>query len=115
MNKIVLAFDFLNGPIYKDVYDARNNRAITGIKEIDNNETITSLNQEMQDLYSSFYDQDKLSEEDSFNRERIEKNIEKLYQMKRTLIAEIKSVLPNMEIEDRTIDFFARYLLKKKL
>ena len=110
MNRIVLEFDFLNGPIYKDVYDIQNNMVITGIKEIDDNETIMLLNQEMQDLYSSFYDQNKLSEEDPFNQKKIEENIKRLYQMKIKLIEEIKSTLPNIEIEDRTIDFFEKYL-----
>ena len=110
MNRIILEFDFLNGPIYKDVYDIKNNMVITGIKEIDDNETIMLLNQEMQDLYSSFYDQNKLSEEDPFNHKKIEENIKRLYLMKIKLIEEIKSTLPNVEIEDRTIDFFEKYL-----
>ena len=62
MKKVILEFDFLNGPIYKDIYDAKNNALITGIDKLDNNEKIMSLNQEMQDIYSSFYDQNRLSE-----------------------------------------------------
>ena len=51
MKKIILEFDFLSGPIYKDVYDIKNNEIITGIDELDNNEKIKSINQEMQDIY----------------------------------------------------------------
>lgn len=112
MNKIILEFDFLNGPIYKDVYDIKNNIVITGIKELDTNKKIMSLNQEMQEIYSSFYNTDKLSEDDSFDYDKIKIDIKKLYQKKIELINEIKLALPNIMIEDKTIDFFDKYLEK---
>ena len=108
--KKILEFDFLSGPIYKDIYYIKNNEIITGIDELDKNKKIMSLNQEIQDIYASFYDQNRLSEDDPFNHLIIENNIEKLFRLKNMLIGEIENTIPDVVIEDRTIDFFKKYL-----
>ena len=59
MKTINLEFDFLMGPIVKDMYSVSKNKLVTGIDLIDNDEELTILNEKASSLYSSFYEFDK--------------------------------------------------------
>ncbi len=72
MKTIKLCLDFLNGPIWKDVYDVKNDVLITGISIIDTDPILQELDKSVQEIYSSFYSFDKSGEgcrfdEDAFN------------------------------------------------
>lgn len=55
MKTVKLCFDFLNGPIWKDVYSAKKDTLITGIEIIDNDDELQRINAAIQEKYSSFY------------------------------------------------------------
>lgn len=55
MKTVKLCLDFLNGPIWKDIYDVKNDTLITGIKLIDDDDEIQKVNSIIQEKYSSFY------------------------------------------------------------
>lgn len=59
MRIIKLEFDFLVGPIIKDVYSASKNKLVTGVDVIDNDEDLEALNEKASSLFSSFYEFDK--------------------------------------------------------
>lgn len=69
MKTITLELDFLIGPIVKNVYSVSQNKPITGVDLIDNNEAINELNNKISALYSSFYDFDSGDESCRFNIE----------------------------------------------
>ena len=80
MKIIKLEFDFLIGPIVKDVFSISSKKPVTGVDVIDNDSELNELNELACQLYSSLYDfdGDKACE---FNLERakIEKvNLENL-------------------------------------
>lgn len=47
--------DFISGPLWKDIFDIKKKELVTGIDVVDNDEYIQKLNNEIQDLYSSYY------------------------------------------------------------
>jgi hypothetical protein len=58
MRIIKLEFDFLIGPIVKDVFSASSKKLITGVDVIDNDLELNELNEQACELYSSLYDFD---------------------------------------------------------
>ena len=61
MKKITLEFDFLIGPIMKDIFSIELNKSLTGISIIDNDTELEDLNEKASLLYSSYYEFDKES------------------------------------------------------
>ncbi len=58
MKTIKLEFDFLVGPIIKDVFSTSKNKLVTGIEVIDNDSELDELNEKACSLYSSCYEFD---------------------------------------------------------
>ena len=56
MKTIKLEFDFLIGPIVKEVFSISQNKLITGVYAIDNDIELNKLNEKACSLYSSFYE-----------------------------------------------------------
>ena len=82
--------DYLAGPIWKDEFVDGN--LCTGIPAIDNDETLQSLNDQISELYSSYYEFDSHNQACWFNeqRERNDKSrILELLDKLNTRIAEI--------------------------
>ena len=55
MKKLRIMLDFITGPIWKDIYDTKKKELVTGINVVDNDECVQKINDEIQDLYSSYY------------------------------------------------------------
>jgi hypothetical protein len=53
MKIIKLEFDFLIGPIVKDVFSASSKKLITGVDVIDNDLELNELNEQACELFSS--------------------------------------------------------------
>ena len=53
-----------------EYFDEKSLKTTTGIDEIDNNKEIQKLNQELQDIYSSYYEQDSHDMPMWFNKEK---------------------------------------------
>ena len=79
MKTIKLYLDFLNGPIWKDVYDVKNDVLITGIKIIDTDPVLQELDKSVQETYSSFYSFNKSGEGSIFDEEAFKASKESLF------------------------------------
>lgn len=55
MKKLEIILDLGDGPVVSKYYDEKSDRLLTGINVVDNDEYIQKLNNEIQDLYSSYY------------------------------------------------------------
>lgn len=73
MKKLRIMLDFISGPIWKDIYDIKKKELVTGINVVDNDECVQKINDEIQDLYSSYYKIDYNDEPVYFDKEQ-EKN-----------------------------------------
>lgn len=66
--------DFISGPIWKDIYDIKKKELVTGINVVDNDECVQKINDEIQDLYSSYYKIDYNDEPVYFDKEQEKKD-----------------------------------------
>ncbi len=98
MKKVKLMFDFGEGPIWNEYFDEESMKASTGIEEIDNNEDIQKLNQELQDIYSSYYEQDSHDMPMWFNKEKQIKDKEMVLN-KLSILKEMIYDVTNHQIE----------------
>ena len=98
MKKIKIIFDFGEGPIWNEYVDEESMKASTGIEEIDNNEDIQKLNQELQDIYSSYYEQDSHDMPMWFNKEKQIKDKEMVLN-KLSILKEMIYDVTNHQIE----------------
>ncbi|MDO4680676.1 MAG: RNA helicase [Aerococcus sp.] len=55
MKTLRIMLDFTEGPLWKDFYDMDTKELCTGIEVVDNDEELQKLNDEIQDLYGSYY------------------------------------------------------------
>ena len=66
--------DFITGPIWKDIYETKKKELVTGINVVDNDECVQKINDEIQDLYSSYYRIDYNDEPVYFDKEQEKKD-----------------------------------------
>ena len=74
MKRIKLEFDFLSGPIMKDVFSPKTKRLGTGVAIIDNDAVLDALNTMASRLFSSCYEFDVGDQPCVFNQETAKKN-----------------------------------------
>ena len=74
MKKLRIMLDFIIGPIWKDIYDTKKKELVTGINVVDNDECVQKINDEIQDLYSSYYRIDYNDEPVYFDKEQEKKD-----------------------------------------
>lgn len=55
MKILIIMLDFISGPLWKNIYDTKKKELVTGIDVVDNDEYIQNLNDEISNLYSSYY------------------------------------------------------------
>lgn len=92
MKTIKLELDFLIGPIMKDVFSVSQNKPITGVDLIDNNEAINELNDKISALYSSFYDFDSGDEPCTFNVKLAKESKNQLVELIDELLSMLQAV-----------------------
>lgn len=80
MKTIRLEFDFLIGPIIKEVFSISKNKLVTGIDVIDSDITLNQLDEKACSLYSSFYEFDK-NDACAFNMEIAKKHKKELSEL----------------------------------
>ncbi len=59
MGEIRIKLDYLNGPLWKDVFNAKTGKMGTGIKSIDDDLTVQILNERAGEIFSSLYSFDE--------------------------------------------------------
>lgn len=55
LKTLYIRLDYLAGPIWKDVYDASQNKIVTGIAVVDNDAEVKELDSKIGQMYSSYY------------------------------------------------------------
>ena len=102
MKKLIIKLDFISGPLWKDIYDTKKKELVTGIDVVDNDECVQKINDEIQDLYSSYYKIDYNDEPVYFDKEQEKKDKYKML----ALLEKLKKRLYELndgsfEIDDR--------------
>ncbi len=102
MEKIKLLLDFGSGPIWKEYIDPKTMEEFTKIKAIDENKELQKLNDEIQEMYSSYYESNSHDMPIWFNKEKqkAEKSImlDKIHTLK-SMLEEIND--GSFEIDDQ--------------
>ena len=104
MKIIKLEFDFLVGPIVKEVFSTSKNKLVTGIEVIDNDLELSELNEKACSLYSSCYEFDN-DDACSFNFELAKTYKSELSNLMNMIIERLNSINDgSFEIKDFTKD-----------
>lgn len=102
MKKLKIMLDFISGPLWKDIYDTKKKELVTGIDIVDNDEYIQNLNDEISDLYSSYYKIDYNDEPVYFDFEQEKKDKYKMLDLLGKLRKRIDELNDgSFEIDDR--------------
>lgn len=102
MKKLIIMLDFISGPIWKDIYDAKKKELVTGIDAVDNDKYIQNLNDEISDLYSSYYKINYNDEPVYFDKEQEKKDKYKMLDLLGKLMKRLNEVNDgSFEIDDR--------------
>lgn len=102
MQSIKIMLDFLGGPIRTGYYDEKSNRLITGIDVIDKDKHLQKLNDEISDLYSSYYHFDYKGQACFFDKEQEKKDKNKMLDLLAKLIKRLDELNDgSFEIDDR--------------
>lgn len=102
MKKLIIMLDFISGPLWKDVFDTKKKELVTGINVVDNDEYIQKLNEEIQDLYSSYYKINYKDEPVYFDKEQEKKDKYKILDLLDKLMKRLDEVNDgSFEIDDR--------------
>ena len=102
MKKLRIMLDFISGPIWKDIYDTKKKELVTGINVVDNDECVQKINDEIQDLYSSYYKIDYNDEPVYFDKEQEIKDKYKMLDLLEKLKKRLYEINDgSFEIDDR--------------
>lgn len=102
MKELRIMLDFISGPIWKDIYDTKKKELVTGIDVVDNDECVQKINDEIQDLYSSYYKINYNDELVYFDKEQEKKDKYKMLDLPRKLIKRLNEVNDgSFEIDDK--------------
>ena len=92
MKNVKIRFDYLQGPVWKDKFDLSSGEMSTGIKCIDNDITIQTLNDKAGELYSSLYKFDEHGKPCTFNEQGYEAVRLQLLGLVQTIIYRLQEI-----------------------
>lgn len=102
MKKLIIMLDFISGPLWKEIYDTKKKELVTGIDVVDDDGYIQNLNDEISDLYSSYYKINYNDEPVYFDKEQEKKDKYKMLDLLGKLIKRLDEVNDgSFEIDDR--------------
>lgn len=102
MKKLIIMLDFISGPLWKDIYDTKKKELVTGIDVVDDDEYIQKLNNEISNLYSSYYKINYNDEPVYFDKEKEKKDKYKMLDLLGKLIKRLDELNDGFfEIDDR--------------
>lgn len=102
MKKLIIMLDFISGPLWKDVFDTKKKELVTGIDRVDNDVYIQKLNNEIQDLYSSYYKIDYNDQPVYFDKDQEKKDKYKMLDLLGKLIKRLDELNDgSFEVDDR--------------
>ena len=101
MKTIKLKLDYLSYPIFGEYYSIEKHRTITKILVIDEDKVLQDIGNEMQTLYSSYYEFDSHNESCWFNKEEQIKDKPKMLELLTKLKERLDEINDSsFEIED---------------
>ena len=92
MKKLIIMLDFISGPLCKDIFDTKKKELVTGIDIVDHDEYIQNLNDEISDLYSSYYKIDYNDEPVYFDKDQEKKDKYKMLDLLGKLMKRLNEV-----------------------
>lgn len=102
MRKLIIMLDFVSGPLWKDIYDAKKKELVTGIDVVDNDEYIQNLDDKISNLYSSYYKINYNDEALYFDKEQEKKDKYKMLGLLEKLRKRLDELNDgSFEIDDR--------------
>ena len=101
MKIVKLDLDYLSGPIWGDIYSVELHKSITGIDIVDNDNILQELNNQIQDLYLTYYEFGKDPQTCLFNKDRQKQDKERMLSLLSKLKARFNEINDgSFEIED---------------
>ena len=101
MKIVKLDLDYLSGPIWGDIYSVELHKSITGIDIVDNDNILQELNNQIQDLYLTYYEFGKAPQTCLFNKDRQKQDKERMLSLLSKLRARLNEINDgSFEIED---------------
>jgi len=91
MREIKIQFDYLQGPLWKERFNAKTGEWSTGIPCIDNDKAIQLLNDEAEKMYESLYSFAPGTQGCQFNRDRFE-------QIKPPLLSIVQTIVDRLSV-----------------
>ena len=102
MKKLIIMLDFISGPLWKDIFDIKKKELVTGIDVVDDDKYIQNLNDEISDLYSSYYKINYNDEPVYFDKDQEKKDKYKMLHLLEKLMKRLNEVNDgSFEIDDR--------------
>jgi hypothetical protein len=92
MKEIKICFDYLQGPVWKDKVNVTSGEMTTGIKCVDNDITVQTLNDKAEELYSSLYSFDEYGQACHFNEQAYENLKPQLLGIVKTIIYRLQEI-----------------------
>ena len=101
--EIKIQFDYLNGPLWKDILNVKTGEWTTGISCIDNDKAIQVLNDEAEKMYESLYSFDNNDGGCHFNNDRFSQIKTQLLSIVQTIIERLSAINDGtfVVVEDR--------------
>lgn len=92
MKEVKIQFDYLHGPIWKEVFDAKTGEWSTGIACIDNDDLLQRLNTEAQKPYESLFSFESGSNGCRFDSERYARIKSQLLTLAQTIVDRLNEI-----------------------
>ena len=101
MKIVKLDLDYLSGPIWGDIYSVELHKSITGIDVIDNDNILQKLDNQIQNLYLTYYEFGKDTQTCLFNKDRQKQDKERMLSLLSKLKARLNEINDgSFEVED---------------
>lgn len=108
MKTLKLQLDFLAGPLWKDVWDAEKNDVTTGIPVVDDDERLAELDEEIQNLFSSYYEFDSHGQACWFDEDRQKADKGKMLSLLAKLNRRLEEVNDgSFVVDDELTDYYS--------
>lgn len=101
MKTIKLQLDYLQGPIWGEYYSVTLHKSVTGINFVDNDLTLQKIHNQMQDMYSSYYEFNSHGQACFFDEEKQKAEKDKMLELLEALKSRLNELNDgSYEVED---------------
>lgn len=108
MKTLKLQLDFLAGPLWKDVWDVEKNDVTTGIPVVDDDERLAELDEEIQNLFSSYFEFDSHGQACWFDKDRQKADKDEMLSLLTKLNKRLEEVNDgSFVVDDELTDYYS--------